>query len=160
MKKKRKKKIHKMSILDFFDIHDIEHLKAFDELINGDGAWPDYFIIVKNQIIDDMEFPDNWRYLLLKKLANAYIEEKIEEAKMSKIVKTFIRDIVIDEYCLATITKDGSYGDIWCPIEDGKYCNTTCAWFNCKQEVMPTGESCKMAYCKETPIGRIVDEGE
>jgi len=59
-----------MKIEDWFDSRDIDHLRAFNHLRNY-GVWPVGFIT------EDIEFTPTWYILLLAKIANEYIDEKL-----------------------------------------------------------------------------------
>jgi len=53
-------------IVDWFDVNDLEHLKAFRELGNT-GCWPVGFIP------KGMQFPNGWQIILYGMLGNAYL---------------------------------------------------------------------------------------
>jgi hypothetical protein len=61
-----------MDILKWFDINNLEHLKAWNELSNV-GCWP------KGFIPKDVTFDDNvgWHSVLAHRMADAYIEIKL-----------------------------------------------------------------------------------
>ena len=55
------------NILDWFDPHNIEHLKAYKHL-EDTGCWP------KDFLPDDIEMVTVWKMCLATKLADTYIE--------------------------------------------------------------------------------------
>jgi len=60
-----------MDILEFFDITNIEHLRAYRQL-NKIGVWP------KGFIPEDTTFGNaGWFPILADRMANAYINDKI-----------------------------------------------------------------------------------
>jgi len=59
-----------MTIIEWFDPTNIEHLKAFQEMFQ-EGFWP------KDFIPKDMKFPEGWCIRLTSKLVNLYLEEKL-----------------------------------------------------------------------------------
>lgn len=59
-----------MNILDFFDVTNLDHLKAWRHLQNT-GLWPVGFIP------DGTEFPTLWTYHINGILADAYIDSKL-----------------------------------------------------------------------------------
>jgi len=62
------------SIVDWFDPKNIEHLRAYNHLRNY-GVWPLSFSVEFND--RDIEFVPSWQILLLGKIANEYINEKL-----------------------------------------------------------------------------------
>jgi hypothetical protein len=64
-----------MTIVDAFDIHDLEHIKAYKSLCDG-GMWPDGF---KQLIGADEPPPTTWFFMLTNKMANAWVEQKLKE---------------------------------------------------------------------------------
>ena len=61
-----------MDILDYFDITNIEHLKAW-QYLNIHGCWPIGFIS------ENITFKNTlWNTLITYKLADAYIKLKLE----------------------------------------------------------------------------------
>ena len=56
-----------MNIADWFDVNNIEHLKAYKHL-EDTGFWP------KNFLPEEMEMPALWGVSLAHKLADAYID--------------------------------------------------------------------------------------
>ena len=59
-----------MSILDFFDVHNVDHLKAWRELSRS-GVWPEGFIP------EDTTFPHMWMFLLMSRMSDAWVENRI-----------------------------------------------------------------------------------
>jgi len=59
-----------MNIVDLFDPKDLDHLRAYNHLKNH-GTWPIGFIP------EDTQFDAVWQILLLAKIANEYINEKL-----------------------------------------------------------------------------------
>jgi len=59
-----------MNIVDWFDPKNLDHLRAYNHLRNY-GEWPVGFIT------ENIEFPVNWPILLLAKIANEYINERL-----------------------------------------------------------------------------------
>lgn len=59
-----------MDIVTYFDPYNIEHLKAYRHL-QTHGSWSRGFIP------DNMEFPNGWHFLLMDKLANAWLDHKV-----------------------------------------------------------------------------------
>jgi hypothetical protein len=62
------------SIVDFFDVNNVDHIKAYDTL-EKTGMWPIGFIS------DDINFPNNWHILLTFKMTDAWIKLKLSENK-------------------------------------------------------------------------------
>ena len=56
-----------MSILDFFNPKDLEHLQAYVHL-NNTGVWPTGFLP------DEITFPNLWQVTLAGRLAEAYLQ--------------------------------------------------------------------------------------
>lgn len=59
-----------MKISQWFDANNISHLNAYRHL-ERKGFWPAGFIP------DDMEFENGWQILVLSKLADAWLDEKL-----------------------------------------------------------------------------------
>jgi len=59
-----------MKIVDWFNPKNLDHLRAYNHLRNY-GVWPVGFIT------ENIEFSLNWQILLLAKIANEYINEKL-----------------------------------------------------------------------------------
>ena len=59
-----------MKISQWFDANNIGHLKAYRHL-ERNGFWPTGFIP------EDIEFENGWHILVLSKLADALLDEKI-----------------------------------------------------------------------------------
>jgi len=57
------------TIIDYFDLGNYKHLKAYQHLQKR-GAWSiDFYEEIKN-----LEFPVNWQITLMKKMSKAYID--------------------------------------------------------------------------------------
>ena len=56
--------------LDWFDVKNMQHLRAFREL-QRTGFWPEGFIQ------PHMSLPHMWDYIIKSKLADAYLEVKL-----------------------------------------------------------------------------------
>ena len=61
----------KMKITDWFNVKDINHLKAYQHL-QKTGNWP------KDFLPSNIESPQLWQVELAVKLANAYVSEQIK----------------------------------------------------------------------------------
>ena len=72
-----------MNIVNWFDPNDLEHLKAYKYLVDF-GTFPKRFIP------EDMETSSCWQLLLMSKIADHFIAEKIEESKAVPKQKTKI----------------------------------------------------------------------
>jgi len=59
-----------MKIVDWFDIKDVQHLKAYQHL-QKTGSWPMGFIPA------DVEISLAWQIEIIAKFANAYIEQQL-----------------------------------------------------------------------------------
>jgi hypothetical protein len=59
------------SIVDWFDVKNILHIRAF-HLLQETGSWP------KGFIPDTVRMPTNWQNQLLEKLAERYIAERLK----------------------------------------------------------------------------------
>ena len=66
-----------MKINEWFDIGNIEHIKAYYQLQKC-GTWSNGFIP------DNVSFDQGWQIVLMHKFANAYIEEKISSQILYK----------------------------------------------------------------------------
>jgi hypothetical protein len=60
-----------MTIIEFFDPNNIEHIKAFVHLQNT-GIWPNYFITT------DITFPLLWQTTLMSKMTDKWVEYKLK----------------------------------------------------------------------------------
>ena len=60
-----------MNIIDFFDVTNLEHLRAYQQLLIT-GIWP------KGFIPEDIEFVTNWQIIISNKLASEYIMQSID----------------------------------------------------------------------------------
>jgi len=58
---------NKMDILDWFDVYNFTHIRAYVEL-QSSGIWP------KNFIPEDVTFSNGWHIGLLSKFTDAYLE--------------------------------------------------------------------------------------
>jgi hypothetical protein len=68
-----------MSIVDFFDVHNTEHIKAYKVLMQT-GRWPYGFAP------EGTEFPPAWQIAIANKLANTYIEIFLQYDEVRKKV--------------------------------------------------------------------------
>jgi hypothetical protein len=59
-----------MTIVEFFDPHDIKHIKAYENVMNT-GAWPKGFLPV------GIEIPPMWNPLLAYKMTECWVEYKL-----------------------------------------------------------------------------------
>ncbi len=70
-----------ITIVEFFDPKNIEHLTAFQELQNN-GIWPLWFW---NWIKKEgVTFPPSWQAQLAFKIADEYLKEKLDEREDEK----------------------------------------------------------------------------
>lgn len=56
-----------MTIIDFFDPHNQEHIEAYAHLCFV-GVWPEWFVL------DEVTFPQMWTVLLANKLADCWVQ--------------------------------------------------------------------------------------
>lgn len=63
-----------MNIVDFFDPNNLDHVLAYEHL-RKTGIWPDNFIPTGT------EFTPQWHVLITAKLADAYVDWKLELVK-------------------------------------------------------------------------------
>jgi len=61
-----------MFISDWFDTTNLDHLRAYKHLVDT-GCWPEGFIP------DDVEIPAGWIVGIMAKLANAFVEMKLDD---------------------------------------------------------------------------------
>lgn len=61
-----------MDFMDFFDVYNIEHLKAYKHLSES-GTWP------KGFIPEDCELSPVWAYQVVEKMAVAYVDKVLFE---------------------------------------------------------------------------------
>jgi hypothetical protein len=61
-----------ISIYDWFDPHNMEHLRAYSTL-QTTGCWP------KDFIPDYVELGAGWHMLLMAKMTDAWVEAKLKE---------------------------------------------------------------------------------
>jgi len=66
-----------MTIVEFIDIDNKEHLEAFQEVLTK-GIWPTEFY---NKYLEDLEFENIWVPTICTKIAKRYISEKLEGEK-------------------------------------------------------------------------------
>lgn len=66
----------KRTILDWFDITNPEHLRAY-RYLEKHGTWPEGFLPSGDE---DMAFPAGWQLHLAMVMASAYVDLKIAEA--------------------------------------------------------------------------------
>lgn len=59
-----------MNIVDWFDIHDHDHLRAWVH-IGEKGVWPDGFIP------DDMKFDPHWQIQIALRMAKAWVSSVV-----------------------------------------------------------------------------------
>lgn len=64
----------KINIVDYLDLDNIEHVKAFNAVQNGDGCWPDGFIAA---LPENLEFTTSWRLAILSKIADRWLAERV-----------------------------------------------------------------------------------
>lgn len=57
-----------MNIIDWFDIKNVDHLKAWKYLEDNGGIWEQGFIP------NDVEFSPNWQFVIMSKMATAYVD--------------------------------------------------------------------------------------
>jgi hypothetical protein len=62
-----------LTIIDFFDPKNIEHLIAFREMQNT-GIWPRWFW----DWVENCEIPSMWYSMIAMKITNEYIKEKLD----------------------------------------------------------------------------------
>jgi len=65
-----------MTLLDFFDIQNKEHLGAW-LVLTKTGMWPETFY---NTHLSELEFNDGWQNLLAWKMAEHYVTVYINES--------------------------------------------------------------------------------
>ena len=63
-----------MTILEWFDPSNKDHLRGFKTLVDT-GTWPEGFVP------EDVSFPVLWHVTLMGVLANEYLEIKLKEDK-------------------------------------------------------------------------------
>ena len=63
-----------MDIVDFFDVNNLDHLRAYKYLCDV-GMWPEGFVPAEVTIRAKV---GPWQVALLAKMADAYIEEKLK----------------------------------------------------------------------------------
>ena len=66
-----------MTIINFFDINNPKHIKAFNRF-NETGIWPEDF---SKENLEDLEFPKHWRVTLIDKMAKAWIAQTLFESE-------------------------------------------------------------------------------
>lgn len=73
-----------IDITDWFDIHNIDHMKAYKHL-GETGKWPEFFIpshVVhedgEDYIVYDVRFMPNWNIILMSKMADEYVKLKLQ----------------------------------------------------------------------------------
>lgn len=72
-----------MTIIEWFDIKNIEHIKAY-HYMGKTGQWPEGFIP------DDIEFVTNWNMILMSKMSDAYVKGFIWSEDYDILKKNFI----------------------------------------------------------------------
>lgn len=65
-----------MSIVDYFDPHDSDHIVAYDEL-RTNGSWPEWFY--KEIKSNNLSLPSNWHFEITCKMADAWIDRKLSK---------------------------------------------------------------------------------
>jgi len=85
-----------MNIIDWFDITNGEHLKAWKHM-EDTGTWPESFIPDETQ----MRFVANWNYILMSRMASAYVNKMTSsirryEKYMDSYEKIFYDIILFD----------------------------------------------------------------
>jgi hypothetical protein len=68
-----------MSIVDFFDVNNIEHVKAYRTLCKT-GQWPPSFWDHIEQV--ELQIPMLWQPAIASKLAEAYVNFCLENEEM------------------------------------------------------------------------------
>ncbi len=63
-----------MNITEWFDIKNIEHVKAY-KILGVTGSWPEGFIP------DHIEFQPTWSILLMMKFTEAFLELILDDTK-------------------------------------------------------------------------------
>jgi hypothetical protein len=64
-----------ISIVDWFDPHNMEHLQAWKDL-QKTGTWPQSFW--QKMLFDDrIIITTNWQYSIYAKIADAFVKEKL-----------------------------------------------------------------------------------
>jgi hypothetical protein len=58
-----------ISIIDWFDVKNFDHIRAYKHLQYTGGFWPEGFIP------DNVEMVLNWQFLLIAKLAQEYLNQ-------------------------------------------------------------------------------------
>lgn len=61
-----------IKLSEWFDIHDLDHLRALAYFNNNDEIWPEKFI-PDNVLIDIW-----WKYLIFEKMAHAWISDRLK----------------------------------------------------------------------------------
>jgi len=64
----------KKSITVFFDPHDLQHIKAYAELVDS-GMWP------KGFIPDGTVLPSGWQTILAFKMTDAWMEHMLSQIR-------------------------------------------------------------------------------
>jgi len=81
----------KQNIVNFFDPHNPNHLKAFDEL-NKSGFWPHGFA-------EGLFFPPFWQTSLFHKLAEAWVHHNMEAGGLKvKLHQAKVRLMNLDDH--------------------------------------------------------------
>jgi len=66
-----------MSIVDAFNIYNLDHLEAWEELCEV-GIWPDDFIYdLGNSVGASISFPPLWQVTITSKMADAWYHYKL-----------------------------------------------------------------------------------
>lgn len=64
-----------MSIIDYFNPFNIEHIEAYTHLLKT-GQWPVDFWS------DDIELPSGWQISIMNKLANVWVDYMIDPSSI------------------------------------------------------------------------------
>lgn len=70
-----------MSIIDWFDPHNMDHLQALNHL-NNEGAWPEGFLPEEIQMIN------HWYFMLMVKVADCWMTHKLQEEMKGYVDET------------------------------------------------------------------------
>ena len=62
-----------MTLIEFIDIKNPEHLSAIKHWMDNRGVWSKEFY---DLYLEDLEFDEGWQSIIMAKLAKAYLKEK------------------------------------------------------------------------------------
>jgi hypothetical protein len=105
-----------MTIIDFFNPHDLEHLKAY-RVLEKTGMWPVEFVPSN---VADQEWPLIWHALLAAKMTAAWLNA-VENGKV-RGVAGFVPEMKeknSHEYVLKAFNADGD--EVPYAVEDGDF---------------------------------------